>query len=75
MQTHRRNCPIHGCHSSVRGHYVMCPHHWFDVSGELRKRIWNLYQTQRGSTEHLAAIQEAIDEVNEQHSVAGAPAA
>ena len=74
MATHRRDCPIEGCTTSIRGHYVMCPHHWFEVSPELRSRIWNLYQTARGSAEHLAALQEAIDWVNRE-ALAGAPAA
>jgi hypothetical protein len=68
-------CPVHGCHSHRKRDQVMCPRHWCEVPGELRERIWSLYRTAAGSAEHLAAIREAIDFVNEQSLVSAPPAA
>jgi hypothetical protein len=61
-------CPINGCDRRRLPQQVMCKKHWWAVPPELRKRIWRLYQTDRGSAEHLAAIREAIDLVSVGHS-------
>lgn len=74
-ETFRHKCPIEGCTTNVRAVYVMCPIHWFEVPQELRARIWNLYKNARGSKEHLAAIREAIEIVDREHSLDEAPAA
>ena len=63
-------CPILGCSGQRKRGHVMCPRHWFTVEPDLRERIWNLFKTRRGSPEHLRAIAEAIEQVNQQASSA-----
>lgn len=57
-----RKCPIEGCTARISGINIMCRDHWGVVSPETQRRVWRLYRGNRGSAEHLGAINDAITE-------------
>ena len=67
----RNYCRIRGCMRTRKPSEIMCVTHWWQVPEPMRRRIWTLYRTQRGTIEHLRAIQEAISHVNALEENAG----
>jgi len=54
------NCPVLGCRHKRKPNQVMCRWCWYQVPEELQARVWNLFATARYSSEHRAAIEQAI---------------
>jgi hypothetical protein len=52
-------CRVGSCPTRHPADYAMCSRHWRRVPGALRRRVWDLYRTAPGGTEHLAALEEA----------------
>lgn len=59
----RKQCPINGCPRPKDPMHVMCRTHWYRVAKADRDRIWSLFETERGSDNHLMAIQAAIEQI------------
>lgn len=55
-------CPGTDCERQVPAAQLACPTHWFKVSLTTRNRVWRAYRT--GSTDHLEAVSQAIEEMN-----------
>lgn len=54
-------CPAAKCQDLVAPDQVACKRHWFKIPKPLRDRIWRLFQAERGSDAHRAAVFEAIE--------------
>lgn len=59
----QRQCPINGCRRTKEPIHVVCRTHWLRLSKADRERIWQLFKTERGSDNHLMAIQAAIEQL------------
>lgn len=56
-------CPKNGCGARVRRSQLACPAHWRMVSPATQRAVYAGYRS--GSvSQHVAAMQDAIDEMN-----------
>lgn len=59
-------CPREGCPRRVTSELLACSRHWYSVTNRTRIRVWKAFRDHGpGSDEHLAAITQAITEMNE----------
>lgn len=63
-------CPYPGCDLDIGHADLACAPHWYTVSKPTRDRVWAAYRNGTRA-EHVAAIQDAIDEMR-QHAEARA---
>lgn len=59
------DCPVRACTGKRKEWQLVCLGHWRRVPKALRDEIWRLYQNERGSAAHLAAISAALRLLNE----------
>lgn len=59
-------CPAPACAEQVNPDMLMCPRHWYQVPGPLRRAGWIAWQSGAGagSPAHRAAIRMAITAVS-----------
>jgi hypothetical protein len=65
-QQNRPKCPIPGCKAKRHPMHVMCRDHWHMVPRSKQGAVWRTYRKDAGSTEHLAAIAQAIAAVTKE---------
>jgi hypothetical protein len=53
-------CPGVGCRMRVRPDRLACSNHWYRLPKELRDAVWLAWQNSPGSSEHMAAMAEAV---------------
>ncbi len=59
-------CPAPVCTEQVDPDMLMCPRHWYQVPGPLRRAVWIAWRrgAGAGSPAHRAAMRAAIAAVN-----------
>jgi len=58
-------CPGNRCTKRVPEDMLACKTHWFKVTAPTRAQVWHWYFADRHGPEHLAAIRQAIREMNQ----------
>lgn len=61
-----RHCPIFGCRHLIHDPYIVCQRHWDQVPADLRRWLWHLYATERGSNRHMELIVEILTGLDQQ---------
>jgi len=66
-------CPAPDCRNQVPDNQLACRMHWFTLPLPIRKKVWHAYRVYGpGSLDHLEAITEATDWLEENHKVQAA---
>jgi hypothetical protein len=60
----KHRCPVNGCKALVPSSKLMCPTHWFLVPAELGNAVYREYRRAPRTEAHFAAMQAAVDHVN-----------
>lgn len=60
-------CLVPDCPIRILKPKFMCRAHWSRVPRSIQKQIWQLYDTARGSPEHIDAIRRAVRHVTGGH--------